>query len=90
MKAVMKVCLMTALGVSISAPAMAQAPHWSQGGDYYAPNRTMVQQPSPQEQNEFRGGDYYDYAPGRRSVRQPTARQLNEIRHGDYYAPGRN
>jgi len=89
MKAIMKACLVTAVGLLISAPAMAQAPNWSQGGDYYAPNRTIVQQPTPQELNEFRGGDYYDYAPGRRLVRRPTARELNEIRRGDYYAPGR-
>jgi hypothetical protein len=87
MKAVMKVCLIIAFGLSISAPAMAQAPHWSQRGDYYAPNRTIMQQSTPQELNEFRGGDYY--APGRSPVQQPSARELNEARHGDYYAPGR-
>lgn len=56
MKAVMKVCLMTTLGLSMSAPVMAQAPNWSQEGDYYAPNGTIVQQPTPQESKAVSGG----------------------------------
>lgn len=87
MKTAIKICLITTLGLSMSAPAVAQAPNWSQDGDYYAPNRTIVQQSTPQELTEFRGGDYY--APSKSHVKQPTARELNEVRHGDYYAPGR-
>ena len=56
MKAVMKVCLMTTLGLSMSAPVMAQAPNWSQEGDYYAPNGTIVQQPTPQRIKAVSGG----------------------------------
>lgn len=87
MKAVMKVCLMTTLGLSMSAPVMAQAPNWSQEGDYYAPNGTIVQQPTPQESKQFQEGDYY--APGKTTAQRATPRQEYLIRHGDYYAPER-
>jgi hypothetical protein len=70
--------------LTLSAPAMAQQPNWSQPGDYYAPENTAVP-PSPREQSEIKEGDYY--APSKTIVQQPTAGRLKQDREGDYYAP---
>lgn len=77
--------LAAALSLSMAAPALAQQPNWSQQGDYYAPERTVVQQATPQQLNKFREGDYY--APGNTVVQHATPQQLNKFRDGDYYAP---
>ncbi len=87
MKAKRRLILMAVIALSVSTPALAQRPDWSQPGDYYRPGNTIVQQPTPRQQYLSRHGDYY--APGRRIVRQPTPRQLYLFQHGDYYAPGR-
>jgi hypothetical protein len=47
-----------------------------------------VQQPTPQQLNEAKDGDYY--APSNTIVQQPTSQELNRARQGDYYAPDRN
>jgi hypothetical protein len=69
----------------IAAPAAAQKPDWSQRGDYYAPDKTIVQQPTPGELRQEREGDYY--SPQKTMERQPTPGALNQGRDGDYYAP---
>jgi hypothetical protein len=79
--------LITIFALSIPAPALAQPADLSQDGDYYAPGRTIVEQPTPQETKQFQEGDYY--APDKTTVRRSTPREKNLIRQGDYYAPGR-
>ena len=71
--------------LSLTGPALAQQPHWSQPGDYYKPGNNVVQQSTPQELNQPKQGDYY--APAKTIVEQPTAEQLTQDREGDYYAP---
>lgn len=87
MKVAAKLYAISILALSIPAPALAQAPDWSQRGDYYPPSNTIVQQPSPRQTYRFRQGDYY--APGGTNVQQPTPRQQYLFQHGDYYEPGR-
>jgi hypothetical protein len=70
---------------AMAAPALAQQPSWSQQGDYYAPQRTDVQQATPRQLNKFREGDYY--APGSTVVQHATPQERKEFREGDYYAP---
>jgi hypothetical protein len=73
------------LALSISVPALAQQPNWSQPGDYYAPSKTGDERPTSQELNQAKEGDYY--APGKTIVEQPTAQESQQNRQGDYYAP---
>jgi len=75
-------CLLT---LFIVAPATAQQPDWSQRGDYYAPGRTIAQQPTQQELKQEQTGDYY--APGKTMVQQPTPGETRQERQGDYYTP---
>ena len=88
MKKISASYLIAILTLAAPTAALAQAPNWSQQGDYYAPSGTIVQQASPQELRQFREGDYY--ARGNTTVEQPTARQLRRFRQGDYYAPEGN
>jgi hypothetical protein len=80
-----KFALAATLAVAVSAPALAQQSNWSQPGDYYAPGRTIVQQPTAAQLSQFQQGDFY--APGKTVVQQPSAQELNRLREGDYYAP---
>ena len=77
--------LTAALSLSMAAPALAQQPNWAQQGDYYAPERTIVQQATPQQSAKFREGDYY--AAGSTVVQHATPHQLKKFREGDYYVP---
>jgi hypothetical protein len=85
MKTTTKLFSIALLALSIPLPAFAQAPNWSQQGDYYQPRNTIVQQPTAHQLKRFKEGDYY--ASGRSTVLQPTPEILNEDREGDYYAP---
>jgi hypothetical protein len=69
----------------IATPVQAQSLSQVQEGDYYAPDHTVVQQPTPQELNQAREGDYY--APKKTIVQEPTVQDLQHARQGDYYAP---
>jgi hypothetical protein len=73
------------LALSMSAPVWAQQPDWSQGGDYYPPSGTTVQQATPQELRQFREGDYY--APGKTTVLHPTPQEQNAFREGGALRP---
>lgn len=85
-KRIAKWTLAAVLLLPVVAPALAQQPDWSQRGDYYAPERTIVQRATPRELNKFRDGDYY--APTNTIVQQATPHQFKKFREGDYYAPG--
>ncbi|HEX3502122.1 MAG TPA: hypothetical protein VHU22_01880 [Xanthobacteraceae bacterium] len=54
-----KFALGAVLALSMSATAFAQQANWSQQGDYYAPSKTVVQQPTAQELRQAEQGDYY-------------------------------
>jgi hypothetical protein len=54
-----KLALGAVLALSMTAPVLAQQPNWSQQGDYYAPSKTIVQQPTAQELRQAEQGDYY-------------------------------
>jgi len=69
----------------IATPVRAQSLSQVQEGDYYAPDHTVAQQPTPQELNRAMEGDYY--APSKTIVQEPTAQELQHARQGDYYAP---
>jgi hypothetical protein len=69
----------------IAVPAAAQRPDWSQRGDYYAPDKTIVQHPTPGELRQERESDYY--SPQRTMEHQPMPGELNQGRDGDYYTP---
>jgi len=85
MTIITKLSMFSVLGLIIAAPAAAQKPDWSQKGDYYAPDKTIMQQQTPREPKQIRDGDYY--APDRTIVQQPTARELKRDSEGDYYVP---
>jgi hypothetical protein len=80
--------LIAVLAVAAPTVAFAQAPNWSQQGDFYAPSATTARQASPQELQQIHEGDFY--APGNTTVQQPTARQLQQFRQGDFYGSERN
>jgi hypothetical protein len=79
----MKLPAAAMLALSLAAPAMAQQP--AHEGDYYAPSKTIVQQPTAAQTKQAKEGDYY--ASGTTVVQQPTAAQLKKDQKGDYYAP---
>jgi len=85
MTMITKFSLASVLALLITAPATAQQPDWSQRGDYYAPGKTIVQQPTPGELKQEEEGDYY--APGKTIVERPTPGELNQEKGGDFYAP---
>lgn len=85
MTIITKLPMFFALGMIIAAPAAAQKPDWSQKGDYYAPDKTIMQQQTPQELKQIRNGDYYP--PERTIVQQPTTQELKQDSEGDYYVP---
>jgi hypothetical protein len=82
MSIITKLSLASVLALSIAAPAAAQS---AMDGDYYAPGKTIVQQPTAAQTKRFEQGDYY--APVPTIVQQPTTRQLNRAEQGDFYAP---
>jgi hypothetical protein len=45
----------------------------------------QTRQPTPQELNAFREGDYY--VPSKTAVQQATPQEQNAFREGDFYAP---
>jgi len=53
-----KLSMFSVLAMLIAAPAMA-AQFPTTGGDYYAPIKTVVQQPTAQELKEAQEGDFY-------------------------------
>jgi len=83
-----KLSLVSVLALVIAGPAVAQQPNWSQAGDYYAPSKTTVQQPTAAQTRQAEQGDYY--APVPTIVQQPTARELQHAEQGDFYAPTNN
>ena len=80
-----KFSIVSVVALSIAAPAAAQQPDWSQKGDNYAPERTVVQQPTAAQTKQAEEGDHY--APAPTIVQQPTAPQTKRFEEGDYYAP---
>jgi hypothetical protein len=82
MKTIFAAVAFATLALSAAVPAQAQS---LSEGDYYAPSRTVVQQPTAQELKQAEEGDFY--APKKTIVQVPTARELNEAEQGDFYAP---
>jgi hypothetical protein len=83
-----KLTVASVLALLMAGPAAAQQADWSQAGDYYAPSKTIVQQPTAAQTKKVEQGDYY--AAGQTIVQQPTARELKHAEQGDYYAPTDN
>jgi hypothetical protein len=83
MKAIIAIAAIAAL--SMTASAFAQQAKWSQPGDYYAADESVVHQPTSQDLSQ---GDYY--APGRTMVEQPRPQEIKQNRQGDYYTPNNN
>ena len=59
MKMLSKMFVIAGLAAFVPAPVFAQSTDLIKQGDYYAPNKTVVQQPTAQELNEARQGDFY-------------------------------
>lgn len=78
-----KVSLVSVLALLIAAPAVAQPS--ATDGDYYAPTKTIAQQPTSSQTNQAEEGDYYTPVPT--IAQQPTAQELRQVQEGDYYAP---
>jgi hypothetical protein len=85
MSVIAKLSLASVVSLLIVAPAVAQTP--AHEGDYYAPSKTIVQQPGAAQIQQDKQGDYY--APGKTTVQQPSATQVQQDKQGDYYPPGK-
>ena len=85
MKTIFAAVAFATLALSAAVPAQAQSLSQVQEGDYYAPSRTVVQQPTGQELKQAEEGDFY--APGTTVVQEPTARELHKAEQGDFYWP---
>lgn len=85
MNSTSKLALAAVFALSVASPTHAQQASQAAEGDYYAPRKTIVQQPTAQELHQAREGDYY--VPGKTVVQQPTAHELNQAKKGDHYAP---
>ncbi len=70
-----------ALHVGVAAQQQNQIAVRRNGLNAFAQTR----QPTPQELNAFREGDYY--APSKIVVQQATPQEQNAFREGDFYAP---
>lgn len=83
MTIITKLSVATVIVLSVAAPVAAQTP--AHEGDYYAPDKTIVQQPNAAQLQQDKQGDYY--APSKTIVQDPSAAQLQQDKQGDYYAP---